>query len=397
MPINFTFKKIIWWRFDFLYTYNNMSEIPVEEVEEKKRGGQRGNKKNSGDKKKPALSKKKEKALQRENEKRNAVMVAFNKYYEEEWGAERWPKLLEALKKPVRHCLMMNKYANVEEVKSKLKDSLHDLTMLDFVSIPCYASKSSSRFPQPTKDSNNLTDYYILDAGSVLATEALDIQPDDHVLDICAAPGGKTLSILQRLDIKYGRLTSNEIASDRRRRLRQVIESYIPQNVIQEVSNVIGKDGTRYYGEPEQYDKVLLDAPCSSERHLLHDEKEFEMWSPRRTQVNAKRQLSILKAALHSVKVGGLVVYGTCSISSLENDKIIEKMMKKGKIPIEPVKMKWPIGEKTKFGWIILPESGIDGTISSGWGPLYFSLIRRTGVSKEGFEDDEEGDEEDGF
>lgn len=379
--------------------FHSMSEttqLPpaAEEQIEMKKGGQRGNKKNGGDKKKPTISKKKEKELQRQNEKRIAVMASFNKYYEEEWGPERWPKLLEALKKPVRHCLMMNKYANVEEVKLKLKDSLHDLTMLDFVSIPCYASKTSSRFPQPTKDSNNLTDYYILDAGSVLATEALDIQPDDQVLDICAAPGGKTLSILQRLYIKYGRLTSNEIASDRRRRLRQVIESYIPPNVLQEVSNVVGKDGTRYYGEPEQYDKVLLDAPCSSERHLLHDEKEFELWSPKRTQVNAKRQLSILKAAIHSVKVGGLVVYGTCSISSLENDKVVEKMMKKGKIPIEPIKMKWPIGEKTKYGWIILPDTGSE--VSAGWGPLYFSLIKRIGVSKEGegFSDDDEEDED---
>jgi 16S rRNA C967 or C1407 C5-methylase (RsmB/RsmF family) len=368
-----------------------MSDTDTPQTTESKKGGQRGNKKSANDKKKPALSKKKEKALQRETERRNAVMAAFNKYYEEEWGAERWPILLEALKKPVRHCMMMNKYANVEDVKSKLKDTLQDLTMLDFVSIPCYASKTSSRFPQPTKDSNNITDYYILDAGSVLATEALDIQPDDQVLDICAAPGGKTLSVLQRLDRKYGRLTSNEIASDRRRRLRQVIESYLPPDVLSEVSTVVGKDGTRYYGEPEQYDKVLVDAPCSSERHLLHDEKEFVLWSPKRTQVNAKRQLSILKAALHSVRVGGLVVYGTCSISSLENDKVVERMMKKGKIPIEPVKMKWPIGEKTKYGWIILPDSPGSTT---GWGPLYFSLIRRTGVSKEGVSDNDDDSED---
>lgn len=349
----------------------------VEEGGNKKKGGQRGNKKDRGDKKKPALSKKKEKALQRENEKKNAVMAAFNKYYEEEWGPERWPVLLEAMKKPVRHCMMMNKYANVEEVKTKLKDILSDLTMLDFVGIPCYASKTHSRFPQPSKDSNNVVDYYILDAGSVLATEALNIQPDEQVLDICAAPGGKTLSILQRLDKKYGRLTSNEIASDRRRRLRQVIESYLPPDVVEEVSTVVGKDGTRYYGEPEQYDKVLLDAPCSSERHLLHDEKEFELWSPKRTQVNANRQLSILKAALHSVRIDGLVLYATCSISSLENDKVVEKMMKKGKIPCEPVKMKYPIGEKTKYGWIVLPDR------ADSFGPLYFALLRRTGESKE--------------
>ncbi|KAI7898372.1 S-adenosyl-L-methionine-dependent methyltransferase [Cokeromyces recurvatus] len=360
------------------------TETTTPQVEKKKGGHQRGNKKSVENKKKP-ISKKKEKQLQRETERRNAVMAAFNKHYEEEWGSQRWPQLLEAMKKPVRHCIMINKYANVDDVKTKLKDVLSDLTMLDFIpSVPCYASKSQSRFPPPSKDSNNIMDYYILDAGSVLATEALDIQPDDQVLDICAAPGGKTLAILQRLDRKYGRLTSNEIASDRRRRLRQVIETYLPLDVMEEMSTVVGKDGTRYYGEPEQYDKVLLDAPCSSERHLLHDEKELELWTPKRTQVNAKRQLAILKAALHSVRVNGLVLYGTCSISSLENDKVIERMMRKGKIPIEPIKMKWPIGERTKYGWIILPDK------TEGWGPLYFSLLRRTGVSKDGESSEED-------
>ncbi|KAG0741560.1 hypothetical protein G6F57_009783 [Rhizopus arrhizus] len=339
------------------------------------------------EKKKPATSRKKEKAQQREIEKRNAVMLAFNKYYEEEWGSERWPVLLEALQKPVRHCMMINKYANIQELKTKLEPTLADLTMLDFLRIPCYASKSHSRFPAPSKDSAGVTDYYILDAGSVLATEALDIQPEDHVLDICAAPGGKTLSILQRLDAKYGQLTSNEIASDRRRRLRQVIESYIPANIAADLSTVVGKDGTKYYGEPEQYDKVLLDAPCSSERHVLHDEKEFEIWTPKRTQMNAKRQLALLKAAVHSVRVGGLVLYGTCSISSLENDKVIEKMIKKGKIPVEPVKQKWPVGEKTKYGWIMLPDR------TEGWGPLYFALLKRTGASKEEEDSEEEEDE----
>ncbi|CEI86335.1 hypothetical protein RMCBS344292_00777 [Rhizopus microsporus] len=344
----------------------------------------KGNKKE--DKKKGA-SKKKEKALLRETEKRNAVMTAFSKYYEAEWGSERWPILLEALKRPVRHCIMINKYAQIDQVKAKLKDTLHDLVMLDFLSIPCYASKTCSRFPPPSKDSHEITDYYILDAGSVLATEALDIQPDDHVLDLCAAPGGKTLSILQRLDKQYGRLTSNEIASDRRRRLRQVIESYLPPDVLADVSTVVGRDGTRYYGEPEQYDKVLLDAPCSSERHLLHDEKEFELWTPKRTQMNAKRQFSLLKAAVHAARVDGLILYGTCSISSLENDKVIEKMIKKGKIPVEPVKMKWAIGERTKYGWIILPDK------TDGWGPLYFALLKRTGVSKEDGEDSESSDD----
>ncbi|KAI9257277.1 S-adenosyl-L-methionine-dependent methyltransferase [Phascolomyces articulosus] len=338
--------------------------------------------------KQPAKSKAKEKAQAKEQERREAIFNAFSNFYEQEYGHERWQTLIEALKKPVRHCIMVNKYSNTDDFKTRLP-TLPELEPLSsFVSIPCFGianynanTTEEQRFPPPQKDGTGITDYYILDAGSVLATEALDIQPDDRVLDLCAAPGGKSVSILQRLG-EYGSLTVNELSPDRRRRLRQVLDGYLPPK--DERINVMGKDGTKWYSEPEQYDKVLLDAPCSSERHLLHDEKEFEQWSPKRTVHNAERQLKLLKAAVHSVTVGGLVVYGTCSISSAENDKVVSKMIRKGKIPVEVVKKSWPIGERTKYGWIILPD------MTDGWGPLYFSILRRTGVSKNEERDDED-------
>ncbi|KAI9492468.1 S-adenosyl-L-methionine-dependent methyltransferase [Zychaea mexicana] len=333
--------------------------------------------------KKPAKSKNKEKAAAREQERREAVFNAFSNFYQEEYGHERWQTLIEALKKPVRHCIMVNKYSNTDDFKERLS-TLPELIPLSFVRIPCFAT-TADRFPHPRKDRAGITDYYILDAGSVLATEALDIQPDDRVLDLCAAPGGKSVSVLQRLGA-YGSLTVNELSPDRRRRLRIVLDDYLSPK--DERITVLGKDGTKWYSEPEQYDKVLLDAPCSSERHLLHDDKEFEQWSPKRTVHNAERQLKLLKAAVHSVCVGGLVVYGTCSISSTENDKVVSKMIRKGKVPVEVVKKTFPIGERTKYGWIILPDK------TDGWGPLYFSVLRRTGVSKqeEQQDNDNEGD-----
>ena len=135
----------------------------------------------------------------------------------------------------------------------------------------------------------------------------MKIQPDNKVLDLCAAPGGKTFSILQRLDKDTGSLTVNELSADRRRRLRKVLDAYIPPHVLENVT-VLGRDGTRFFDEPEQYDRVLLDAPCSSERHVLHDLKELELWTPKRTTLSAKRQYALLKAALHSVRVDGLVL-----------------------------------------------------------------------------------------
>jgi 16S rRNA C967 or C1407 C5-methylase (RsmB/RsmF family) len=312
------------------------------------------------------LSKSKQKQIQKEIDRKNTILTFFNNYYESQWG-ERWPILLEALKKPVRHCIMMNKYAT--------QTKQLELQPLEFLSIPCFVSVTPGRFPPPTKDPQRLCDYYILDAASVLATEVLQVQPNDRVLDLCAAPGGKTLAIMQRLS-SLGHLTSNEMAFDRRKRLRQVIESYIPPQVMETSSTVIGKDATKYNEQPEYFDKVLLDAPCSSERHLLHDEKEFGLWTQKRSQINAKRQFLLLKAALYSVKVDGLVLYSTCSISNLENDLLIDRMLQKTKIPFEVCTFTVPIGEKTKNGWIVLPDK------ADGWGPLYFSLLKRTGAAQ---------------
>jgi 16S rRNA C967 or C1407 C5-methylase (RsmB/RsmF family) len=324
------------------------------------------------------LSKSKQKQIQKELDRKNTIQTFFNQYYESQWGG-RWPTLLEALKKPVRHCIMLNKYA--------IQTKQLELQPLEFVSIPCFVSTTPGRFPPPTKDTRGLSDYYILDAASVLATEVLQVQPNDRVLDLCAAPGGKTLAILQRLS-SFGHLTSNEMAFDRRKRLRQVIEAYIPPEVIESSSVVIGKDGTKYNEQPEYYDKVLLDAPCSSERHLLHDEKEFGLWTQKRSQINAKRQFLLLKAALYCVKVDGFVLYSTCSIGSLENDLLIDRMLQKSKIPFQVCKFKVPIGEETKNGWIVLPDQ------ADGWGPLYFSLLKRTGTAESGSLSENEEEEE---
>lgn len=243
-----------------------------------------------------------------------------------------------------------------------------DLARLPFVNLQLY--ECSVRFPHPKRDSNNVCDSYMLDAASVLATEALELAHGDNVLDLCAAPGGKSLAILQQLGLPVGRLTANEVSFERRRRLWKVITEYIPENLRHCVC-VTGRDGMRWSGS-ELFDKVLVDAPCSSERHLLQNHEELYKWTEQRTVNCAKRQLALLNAGLKSVHVGGLVVYSTCSISYTENDGVIEKALKKLKIDFEVVHQKWLLGEETEHGWIVLPDT------QSGWGPLYFSVLRRT-------------------
>ncbi|XP_024516256.1 5-methylcytosine rRNA methyltransferase NSUN4 [Selaginella moellendorffii] len=186
------------------------------------------------------------------------------------------------------------------------------------------AYESNELFPHPERDTQNVFDYYLMDAASVLVTEALDLEMGDKVLDLCAAPGGKTLGILQQLDLLQASLVANEPSPTRSKRLSKVISEYVPENLRTSI-RVTRRNGIKWT-EYDLYDKVLVDSPCSSERHLLHDPKELGTWTPRRTENCAKRQLALLFAALRAAKLYGRIVYSTCSLSQLENDSVISNV-----------------------------------------------------------------------
>ncbi|CAG8727399.1 14155_t:CDS:1, partial [Ambispora leptoticha] len=293
----------------------------------------------------------------------------FNAFYLQQYDDERWTKLYDAIKQPARHCAMINKYTDQTNI-SEMLESRFGLERLTYLDVPCYSFPN--RFPQPKGDSKNIFDFYLLDAASVLATQALDLKPDDTVLDTCAAPGGKSLAILQRLSAK-GHLTANEPSFDRRRRLNRVISDYIPLQLRSRI-NVVRE----YPKENYLYDKVLVDVPCSAERHLLASETEFEHWNENRSKKLAKKQFIILCDAVKSLKVNGLLVYITCSISQFENDDLTERFLRESWVPLELIQKEWPVGEKTKFGWIVLPDR------NDGWGPMYFSIMKRIGAWNDG-------------
>ena len=223
----------------------------------------------------------------------------------------------------------------------------------------------------PISLSDKLLTPYYLDKASVTAAQALPIEKGDKVLDMCAAPGGKTLSIALRLN-GMGSLVSNDRSPSRRQRLKNVIDSCLSEEQ-KSIITVTGHDSTKWgLYEKDVYDKILLDAPCSSERHVIRDENELSKWSPNRPKVIALNQFAMLAAALDAVKVGGLILYSTCSINPEEDDKVVDKLFRKRKDKFEIVDISVQNdAEKTRFGCIILPDT------NNGEGPLFFSLIRR--------------------
>ncbi|KAI9202620.1 S-adenosyl-L-methionine-dependent methyltransferase [Polychytrium aggregatum] len=317
-------------------------------------------------------SKKKEK----EDLRRQTSRQAFLDYYRAQYGDERWSQLLLALEKPTRYCCLVNKYVDPEALAERLSPVLPRLRQIDFVSIPCLLieddENEAAPFPSPMKDMSNICSHYLLDAASVLVTEALEICESDRVLDMCAAPGGKSLCIVQRLS-NQGALCSNEVSPDRRRRLRTVLQTYCPPDFMENNVRITGFDATKWAEyEPGLYDKVLIDAPCSTDRHILHDFEDLLKWTPARLRNDSHRQIELLLAALGAVKEGGVVVYATCSLANVENDEVVQKgLAKLQTIRAEIVRRTFPIGEPTTFGWIVLPDN------SGRWGPLYFAILRR--------------------
>lgn len=219
---------------------------------------------------------------------------------------------------------------------------------------------------------------YYLDDASVEAVRAANIQPDMLVLDLCAAPGGKSLALLDmvngEIDMVDGEidLVANERSRKRRDRLKRVFENSLTHRS-QERVRITGHDATRWsLYEQEAYDAVLLDVPCSAERHLLQHPAELAKWSAARTKRLATQSYAMLASALDVVRSGGIILFSTCTISPSENDDVVEKLLRKRPGVTESESSQSKYGERTRVGIQISPDRDGDR------GPLYFSRIKKS-------------------
>jgi 16S rRNA C967 or C1407 C5-methylase (RsmB/RsmF family) len=280
----------------------------------------------------------------------------FENYFTIVYG-ERWPALRKSLQVSEKQVVRKNKF--FEDV------NVSDLEPCDFLK-DCYWKPEGFKLE---KNSDGHYPFYVMDPASVITARALEVQPGEEVLDLCAAPGGKSLILAEEAPAT---LISNEMSDSRRDRLMRVFHEYIPRDQRGFV-HVKGLDGNQYgLRMPNHFDRVLADVPCSGERHLLENSSEFSLWSEKRTKNLAVRQYSLLSSAWLTCKPGGRIVYSTCSISPLENDDVIAKLIKKRKpevLRLDSV-AKMDFVERTEFGYQILPDQ-------SGFGPMYFSILQK--------------------
>ena len=153
--------------------------------------------------------------------------------------------------------------------------------------------------------------FYIQEPSAMITAEEADIKPWETVLDLCAAPGGKTTQAAQKAKF----LLSNEIMRDRARILGSNVERMGLSNVTV-CSSESGKLSEIF---TEYFDKIIVDAPCSGEGMMRRDDTAVKEWSPENVKLCVKRQREILENAVKMLKPGGRLIYSTCTFEPEEN------------------------------------------------------------------------------
>lgn len=290
------------------------------------------------------------------SKKKKGGQEHFEDYYSSLYG-DRWEGLKEALLMAKSHTVLVNPYG-----------SFDPSSLESFYQYP-NLYQSPQKIDVEEKEDEPLP-LYFLDGASALAPLSLNIKPGDDVLDLTAAPGGKSLIMAYALKGK-GHLTANDKSENRRFRLHAVLKKSLPEEFFRNHIRVTGFDASAWcLHEKEAYNKILLDAPCSSERHVLESPEHLKEWRVGRTKRLAGLQWAMLASAWLVLKPGGKLVYSTCSLSPLENDGVVKKLVKKFGDQVSVEFPKLPFGEKTEHGTLILPDNG-------GMGPFYLSILSK--------------------
>lgn len=215
-------------------------------------------------------------------------------------------------------------------------------------------------------------DFSVQDGAAQMAAELLDVKPDQLILDACAAPGGKTAHILEKVDNR-ARVLALDSSEQRLKRLDENLQrlDLNAQSIVADARDT----NSWYQGEP--FDRILCDAPCSAlgiiRRHpdiaILRRQSDIET-------LNAT-QAELLEALWPLLKPGGILLYSTCSILKSENEEQIAPFLKRHRdaehIAINPNK-DTDAPDHQDYGWQILPgEQQMDG--------FYYAKLRKKAVN----------------
>lgn len=164
---------------------------------------------------------------------------------------------------------------------------------------------------------------YVQGLSSILATHVLDPQPDEQVLDLAAAPGGKAAHIAARMN-NQGWLS---VVEPIRKRMYVLADNLKRAGVT--IAHTYLMDGRKAGRKvPGRFDRVMLDAPCSGEARIHAREPDsFAFWSERKIREQARKQRGLIVSAFEALRPGGRLLYATCSYAPEENEAIVDHLL----------------------------------------------------------------------
>lgn len=166
---------------------------------------------------------------------------------------------------------------------------------------------------------------YVQSLSSMIPALILSPQPGEKVLDLCAAPGSKTSQMAAMMG-NAGEIIANDNSQIR-------IYKLLANLRLQGVANtqtVRSHGQVLWYNYPEYFDKSLVDVPCSMEgRFCTTDAKSYRHWTTGKVKELAERQRFLLRSGISATKVGGTIVYSTCTLSPEENEGVVDWILKK--------------------------------------------------------------------
>jgi 16S rRNA (cytosine1407-C5)-methyltransferase len=184
--------------------------------------------------------------------------------------------------------------------------------------------------------------YYIQSLSSMIPAMILNPSSNDKTIDLCAAPGSKTTQLAEMMNNK-GTLIANEISPERVKSLVFNVDkmNLVNFGIIQGKGELLNQIYDNYF------DKILVDAPCSALGILQKKNEVSNWWNENRLNSFTELQTRLLVSAIKMCKVGGEIVYSTCTLSIEENELVLNKILKK--YPVEIIEIKLPIKSHNAF------------------------------------------------
>ncbi len=242
--------------------------------------------------------------------------------------------LREFSSKPLRKSVRVNtlKYS-VEEFKEYAKTQGWEVEQVPWCKEGFFVERENREHALGKNILHLLGYMYMQEASSMLPVELLEPQPGNRVLDMSSAPGSKTTQIAAKLAGR-GVVFANDVQEKRLGTLKVALHRAGVTNVI------VTKRPGQLFGEhmPEYFDCVLCDAPCTAQGTSRKDVDALSYSSEKGIAVAAKLQKELLESAVHAARIGGRIVYSTCTLTPEENEEVVAFILNKFSDQLKPIK-----------------------------------------------------------